>query len=117
MKIVYNDCFGGFSLSRAAVLRAREISGDPKWGGATIEGDIYSDSGKRVDHDYGHVYDIRRSDPILVQVVEELGSKANGGSASLAIAEVPSGTSYRIDEYDGNEQVMTRDDYDWETAE
>jgi hypothetical protein len=56
---------------------------------------------------------ISRHDTILVQVVEELGDKANGECAELAIAEVYD--SYRIDEYDGNESVMTSDDYDWIT--
>ena len=60
--------------------------------------------------------DIPRHDPALVEVVEELGKEANGMCADLAIAEIPKGTKYRIDEYDGNESVMTIDDYDWQTA-
>ena len=31
-KVVYNACYGGFSLSREAVILARELSGDPEWG-------------------------------------------------------------------------------------
>lgn len=50
---------------------------------------------------------------MLVQVVEELGDKANGEYAKLRIEEVYG--SYRIDEYDGNESVMTSGDYDWIT--
>lgn len=60
--------------------------------------------------------ELKRDDPILVRVVEELGDKANGHHADLRIATVPSGTKYRIDEYDGTERVMTIDDYEWETA-
>lgn len=59
---------------------------------------------------------IARDDPLLVQVVEELGEKANGCHANLKIREIPTGTKYRIDEYDGSESVMTIDDYEWETA-
>jgi hypothetical protein len=115
-KIVYNACYGGFSLSREAVLKAREISGNPDWGGACIKGDVYH-SGEPVPYDYGHCDDISRTDSILVQVVEELGSgKASGDCARLAITEVQAGDYYRIDEYDGYESVMTRDDYDWERA-
>ena len=114
-KVAYNGCFGGFSLSRAAILRAREISGDPKWGGAHIKGDVWDD-GKPVDQDYGHIDDVPRHDPVLIQVIEELGEMANGSCASLCIENVPEGTQYRIDEYDGNERVMTRDDYEWQTA-
>ena len=118
MKIVYNACFGGFSLSREAVLRARKISGNPKWGGATIEGDTYEDTGKVVEMDYGFLNDgIKRHDPVLVRVVEELKAKANGSCAKLKIAKVKRGCRYRIDESDGSESVMTPDTYDWETAE
>lgn len=115
MKIVYNACYGGFSLSRRAVECARQLTGDPNWGGATIKGDRYPD-GKKVDLDYGYV-NVPRHDPILVEVVEKLGDAANGESARLRIADVPFGARYRIDEYDGNEVVMTPDDYEWQVAE
>ena len=93
-KIVYNACYGGFGLSQEAVIRYREITGAEAPYDRTIE----------------------RNDPALVQVGEELGSKANGSCADLCIAEVPAGTRYRIDEYDGLESVMTIDDYDWSVA-
>lgn len=114
-KIVYNNCYGGFSLSREAVLRAREISGNPMWGGVTTNGDVYV-AGKPIDTHYGHCEDISRADPVLVQVVEELGKAASGNCASLAIIDIPKGVAYRIDEYDGNESVMTNPDYDWSIA-
>jgi hypothetical protein len=60
--------------------------------------------------------DFERNDPILVQVVEELGDKANGSCAKLRIAEVTAGTLYRIDEYDGFESVETKDSYEWNVA-
>lgn len=123
MKIVYNACYGGFSLSREAVLLARKISGDPEWGGPCIKGDFYKAYGadpnnrKQVESDYGYIRDIERYDPVLVQVVEKLGKKASGECASLAIENVPKGSAYRIDEYDGYESVMTVDNYDWKIAE
>jgi hypothetical protein len=117
-KIAYNADFGGFSLSLAAIERGREISGDPKWGG-TIAGEYYEDgsgpaSSSSNFNSWGS--DIPRTDPTLIAVIEELGKAANGRFARLKIHELPSGTKYRIDEYDGNERVMTPDDYDWETA-
>jgi len=96
-KIVYNACYGGFGLSDEAEIRYRELT----------------DNINNEDFD---VYDIDRADPILVQVVEELGDGANGYHARLYITEVPAGTKYRIDEYDGLETVMTIDDYDWKIA-
>ena len=93
-KIVYNACFGGYGLSEAAIMRYADITGAMGFS----------------------VYDIERTDPALVQVVEELGEAANGRSAALRIVELPAGTLYRIDEYDGVESVMTQDDYEWSVA-
>lgn len=93
-KIVYNGCFGGFSISAAAVKRYAELIGK--------EISVYPD--------------LPRHDPVLVQVVEELGEAANGRQADLRIANVPAGSKYRIDAYDGNESVMTPDDYYWSIA-
>ena len=62
--------------------------------------------------------DIDRTDPILVSVVETMGSKAASGSfAKLYIEEIPNGTQYKIDEYDGIEGLITKDDDNWHTAE
>jgi hypothetical protein len=89
-KVVYNRCYGGFGLSNEAKARYKELTG------------------KEIKK-----YNNNRHDPALVQVVEELGDKANGCSASLAIAVIEDGAKYRIDEYDGFESVMTPDDYEW----
>ena len=91
-KIVFNECYGGFGLSEAALEMYKELGGTEE------------------------AWDIPRACPILVQVVETLGESVNTSYSSLKIAEVPEGTLYRIDEYDGFESVMTQDDYDWKTA-
>lgn len=114
-KIVFNARYGGFSLSRKAVELARELSGNPNWGGPCIIGDKYDDR-FIVERDYGYIQDIPRTDPFLVQVVEQLGEAANGMHARLRIADVPAGTKYIIKEYDGNESVKTIDDFAWLTA-
>lgn len=136
-KIVYNACYGGFSISDEAVERYAEIKGIT----------LYSDNDKWGNHyylcpveEFNEIYkeednapvgpgryarsnalcfsrrDISRADPVLAQVVEELGDRANGSYAKLEIEEVPTGTLYRIDEYDGRETVMTMDGYDWNVA-
>ena len=46
-----------------------------------------------------------RSDPVLLQVVEELGKEADGQCAELKIVEIPDGVQYHIDEYDGIESI------------
>jgi len=98
-KIVYNDCYGGFGLSDKAVARYWELKGLPV-------------------HDAFTRYDLEddRADPVLVQVVEELGQDAGDVFSNLQIRELPEGTLYRIDEYDGRETVMTQDEYTWRVA-
>jgi hypothetical protein len=84
-RIVINDCYGGFGLSEEATERYKELAG-------ITNGDwSYSD--------------IARDDPYLVQVVRELGHRANGKYSSLKIVEVPAGIEWHITEYDGNEWV------------
>lgn len=124
-KIVYNACFGGFGLSDEAIKRYGEIKGlklvyivDERYPdeGRLRLGAWYRDGIKDDEH-YFSTYDFERDDPVLVQVVEELGSeKASGEFARLRIANIAKGTRYRIDEYDGNESVMTQDSYDWSVA-
>jgi hypothetical protein len=93
-KIVYNACYGGFGLSEKAFARYKEL------GGAA----------------YDYDWEIARTDPILVQVIEELGEEANNWASNLKITAVHAGTKYRIEGYDGMETVMTVEDYEWETA-
>jgi len=99
-KVVYNACFGGFTLSEDAVRLAKEMAGDhPAW--------------NEISEEYGNLYgDIKRHDAILVAVVERLGGHASGSCAKLQIAEIES-NSYRIDEYDGYESVETPADIEW----
>lgn len=110
-KVVVNNCFGGASLSREAVLLGREISGKPNWMPESIEGDLFDD-GTVVSDDYGHLYGIPRHDPILIKVVESLGENASGRFASLEVQTIDC-NMYYIDEYDGNESVVTPGDQAW----
>lgn len=87
MKIVINRCYGGFSLSPAALLHYVVR------GGKLEDGD---DIGYSIED---------RSDPILVGVVEDLGVAANGYGAMLKVVEVPDDVKYTIENYDGVEHV------------
>lgn len=93
-KIVINKCHGGFGLSDAAMRRYAEIK--------NIE-DVNTIHISRLAP-----YDIRRDDPALVQVVEELGEKSSDRHASLRVIEIPEGVSWLIEEYDGLEHVAER---------
>lgn len=48
---------------------------------------------------------ISRSDPDLIDVIETLGSEANGEYAELKIIEIPDGIDWQVEEYDGNEHI------------
>lgn len=128
MKVVINKCFGGFSLSEQAIFRYAEIKGltlypekgefsfttyylAPKdartpeidWNSATLEERrAYN---KASENETLYDRDIDRTDPALAQVVEELGTAANGMCAELAVVEIPDGVEYEISEYDGREHI------------
>ena len=134
-KVVYNAGYGGFGLSKEACQRYWDIKGQQvwiedsqwgftvwlippeerlekkPWGSRTMDERIayHLEYSKQTWYNRN----VDRHDTVLVQVVEELGEKANGNYAKLAIEEVHG--SYRIDEYDGFESVMTSGDYDWIT--
>lgn len=86
MKIVINTCFGGFNLSTKALLRYRELTGQ----------------------DEVCYWEIDRADPVLVQVVEELGDEADGEFSRLKIVEIPDDVRWFIEEYDGSEHVAEK---------
>lgn len=135
MKIVVNRCYGGFGLSDAAVRRYAEIRGIPlypeerdKFGlvtyftvppdqrGPFLEGKAFQEapfeerkaSNDRYDAQTLSPRDIPRNDPVLVQVVEEMGGASSGDFAELAITEIPDDVDWEIEEYDGREWVSEK---------
>ncbi len=105
-KVVYNACFGGFSLSKKAALRLSEL------GVSEMTEQLKSNESRPgIFGDSFHT-DLPRHDSRLVRVIEDLGEEANGPFADLQITKL-SGNRYRIDEYDGSEGVQEPDDIDW----
>jgi hypothetical protein len=131
MKVVINSCFGGFGLSHAAMLRYAEIkkikvyAEEDKYGffdyytvpkekrtPEVVDGWSSLPLSKRqqLNKQWSEerLYDreIARDDKVLVQVVEELGSKnASGRFAALKIVNILDGVEWQIDEYDGSESI------------
>lgn len=145
MKVVINSCYGGFSLSPKGERRYLELKGHKsyfykqskyKYSDNTLEftrvdniddiPDIFFycttyDQGTTLSdypEDVFHCRDLKRNDPILVQVVEELGAVADGKCANLEVVEIEKGRWFKIDEYDGLESIQYRDiDDEWILAE
>ncbi len=117
-KIVYNNCYGGFSLSEKAVLRYLDLKGIEVYPEKCCGFSMYWLSppcGNPQSDGYRECFNDReivRHDPALVQVVEELRGEANGTCANLQIYETES-NQYMIEEYDGNETVVVSYDDCW----
>jgi hypothetical protein len=112
MKVVINRCYGGFGLSHDAIVRYCALKGlnltvvEKEKSFAGQDFDYYL--GSVCDENYwydGQLRDSARADPALVQTVEELGERANGWAAELAVIEIPDGVAWHIAEYDGIEHV------------
>ena len=80
-KVVINKCFGGFGLSKEALILLGQESDSFYW------------------------MDDKRTDSLLVEVVEELGERASGEYAKLKVVELPEDVQWSIRERDGNEWI------------
>lgn len=123
-KIIYNDCYGGYTLSDNAIDWLSEHGSEStknfiaqKRIEAKEKEDFSSASQDSIDNAKFYVMDavrsfLKRHDPDLVAVVEALGKEVNGTFSELAIAEIYE-DKYFIDEYDGRETVVTPADVCW----
>lgn len=135
MKVVINSCHGGFGLSEQAVKRYFEIKGqslwvvpDEKYSALGIihyclvppeqlikepTGEEWFNMTFEQKQEHNEMYrkqnfndrDVPRDDPVLIQVIEELGEEADGRHASLKIVEIPDDVEWQIEEYDGSEWI------------
>ena len=86
MKVVINDCYGGFGLTDASLNEYKIRKG------ITDENFWY--------------YDIPRECPVLVEMVER--GDVDGTYSDLKVVEIPDGVNWYIEEYDGLEHVAER---------
>ena len=110
-RIVINRTYGGFSLSREAILLYLELSGTDYKLEPQPDRDTQNRLGDRIMVDgkeFFDRYDIPRDDPALIATINRLGSKANGEYAILTIVQVPAGVEWYIDNYDGKEWVAEK---------
>lgn len=117
-KVVYNACYGGFSLSNKAInwLEANctdnELRNHIKAVKVNHETDTSSLKNDFLRYNVSDWFCGKRHHKDLVAVVEALGPKASGSCAKLEIITIDI-NQYRIDEYDGFEEVITPEDSDW----
>ncbi len=130
MKVVLNKCFGGFGLSEEAQQLYAKKSGfelffykqteyEHQNGKRLFEradgNEVFSNAYKMdlgdsfsnaPDDSYWYYGDIERTDKLLIEVVEELGSeKASNSFSELEVVEIPDGIEWGIDDYDGIESI------------
>jgi len=134
VKVILNKCYGGFhpsveayrlyakkkgievypyimdyvsGFSRVRYKKADDCENDNMWVqyftrdfGENVEigNDDYEKYALVLRDDY-------REDPVLVEVVEELGDKASSNVSNLVVVEIPDGMEYVIDDYDGAETL------------
>jgi hypothetical protein len=131
-EIVINDTHGCFDLSYEAVMLYAELSGFKLYAYIHDNKDFH----KVVPYEYNNIgfnYDpiynkklaneqnelgdykyrfnisyIKRDDPILIQVVEKLGDKANTPYSKLKIVEIPDDVEWQIQSLDGNEWIAEK---------
>lgn len=130
MKIILNNCYGGFDVSKEAYMLYAKKKGltlylygsdyiDRKFIYKKVNDDdaifmhyFTKDMGDNIEisnEDYKnyclYLDDTYRKDLILIEVVEELGDKASGRFGNLKVAEIPDNSFYKIAEYDGIETI------------
>lgn len=129
-KVILNKCYGGFDVSKEAYMLYAKKKGltlylyesnfvDRKFIYKKVNNDdsifrhyFTKDMGDNVEinnEDYDkyclYLRDEHREDPVLIEVVEELGEKASGRFGNLQVVEIPDDLDYVIDEYDGIETL------------
>ena len=105
MKVAINSCYGGFGLSPTAFIMLAARKGIE----VSLTSDAQSIFHRYVTSDGTPIYDSdiysSRTDPDLIDVIEQLGDAASGPYAKLRIVDVPDDITWEITEYDGIESV------------
>jgi hypothetical protein len=109
MKIVINRDFGGYGLSDQAVREYGKRKGlNLVEDGPDDHGFTYFYVNEIDENNYFSDREIERNDPVLVEIVERLGSEANGRYSDLKIVEIPDDVDWDIMEYDGMEHIAEK---------
>ena len=99
VEILYNKCYGGFGFSSDAMSEYVKR--------------------KALDPSLFDEEEIERHDTVMIQIVKEMGPRADGYCVKLGVCSIPSHfvKYYEIVEYDGSEYVRIKyDAYKIDTA-
>lgn len=97
-KMVINTCFGGFQLSHEAayeIARRKGLELEKRNDGLLYVKDTYNGLESILD----------RNDPDLVEVVEQMGKKANGSCSDLKVVNVA--VYIETEDHEGIEKVTS----------
>lgn len=110
-RVVYNNCYGGFSLSLEAVDWLAKNATDSVLK-QFIQKAYVNTNQRYLGYTVGDWFDDKRHHKDLIELVESIGSdRASGDCAKLDIDYI-SGNQYRIKKYDGAEEIITPDNDD-----
>jgi hypothetical protein len=120
-QVVYNTCFGGFSINREVVefVRDNRVELEEEYGWQAVDeiaeqtlgGEEYDGGGIARERGYVSAHDVSRDNELLADIVSgetAYRGRVSGDHASLSVAEVPDGIDWTIDEYDGKETVKEK---------
>lgn len=108
--VAINRVHGGFSLSRPAELEYLERTGTKyefESRGSRDDDNRYG-AYIKVNGHYWTSRDIDRDDPVMISIIQELGSEASGDYADIKLVKIPGDVDWEIDEYDGLEWVAEK---------
>ena len=109
MKIVINRDYGGYGLSDQAVREYGKRKGlNLVEDGPDDHGFTYFYVNEIDENNYFSDREIERNDPVLVEIVERLGSESNGRYSDLKIVEIPDDVDWEVMEYDGMEHIAEK---------
>ncbi len=82
VEVMYNACYGGFRLSKEAIK-------------------LYTEK-------CGSSWTMDRTDPIMIQIVKDLGEEASDSNSVIKFETIPEKYKryFSIDEYDGDESIQ-----------
>lgn len=105
-RIVINGCHGGATLSLKGIERMIELGHDyVRRYKAEFDEAHRDDELMRGYYSLHCMDELKRDDPILVQVVDELGPEASHQIGKLYVVDIPDGVNWTIEEYDGWEWI------------